>query len=123
MSAHVYYVVVVDANTIRLTSTKYDSLLALPVNLTSLGAGEQAFTGDLLGSGITILADFDADNGSSAGVELSDDKESWISVFEGALTGDLASIAAMARNGTQFANDFRTAFAKMLAPPVDDPND
>ncbi len=112
-NAYGYYVVVVDADTIRLVGTPLAAIYAVPMNLTALGSGTHRLeTGGV--AGIEITAKLEASNWSSAGAELSDEAQPWTSVGEELLTGDLTQIAAFARNGSGFVNDIRSAIQQKL---------
>ena len=118
-SANAYFVVRVDANTIRLVNTKIGAFDAQPVNLTSLGTGTQSFKVPGNGTGITVAASLKASNAAGTGVELSDSEQSWPGLVEGTLTGDPLSIIAIAKNASTFANDVRSAGRKLMGTAVD----
>ena len=99
-SANAYFVVRVDANTIRLVNSKLGAFEAQPVDLIGLGTGTQSFTVPGNGTGITVSATLKASNAAGTGVELSDSKQSWPGLVEGTLTGDPSSLVAIAKNGT-----------------------
>ncbi|HET8784222.1 MAG TPA: hypothetical protein VFM38_01200, partial [Candidatus Limnocylindrales bacterium] len=115
-SASAYFVVVVDANHIRLVPTKLAAIRALPIDLTTGSTGTHAFSIAGHGSGVMVEATLEAENGASSGVELSDGAQSWVSVTEDALGGDLSNIAALARNAKTFATAFQDAGKAMFGP-------
>ena len=110
-NAYAYYVVVVDADHIRLVGTSLAAYRALPIDLTTTGTGSQSFTAPALNDGINVHAEHEGENLVAAGVELSDAAQPWSSVVEGAFQGNAESLASLALNGPAFGNYFRDMVA------------
>ena len=86
----IYFVVRVDANTIRLAPTLETARDAEIVPLTSVGSGTQSFADPTQFTGVQITSSLEAENVANTGTELS---------------GDTQSVSDAAIGATQNAND------------------